>query len=162
VSVEFSGPEQIYYEVSGDSLTAVAQLISLGDEAGKSEWLPRYDYAAIGDNLSSITVTVSTKITMPQWSGYASASQPEKDEWDRFVVALQNHDQGYIELVIQQLSNIDEQMIGRSVSDAGRAWDNALEAVALASDAYDRRTDHGRNQGTIINPCDDDAVSNTS
>jgi hypothetical protein len=141
MSVEFSGPERVACDIDGDNLAAVAEAISRKDEAGKAEWVPRYDYQVTGSNLSSVTVT---------WSGYGSARQAEKDEWDRFLAALETHEQGHIDLVVKYLSNIDEQMIGQSLDAAKQAWENALAALQSASDAYDRQSDHGRNQGTII------------
>jgi predicted secreted Zn-dependent protease len=149
--VDFIGPEQVSRTVDGDTLAGVAQVVSQDDEVGKAEWFPRYEYELNGSALSSVTVTVATRITMPEWSGYGSASQAEKDEWDRFLAALQSHEQGHIDLVSQHLSNIDERMTGQSLNGAISTWKEALGDLALASDAYDRESDHGRNQGTIIN-----------
>ena len=87
---------------------------------------------------------------MPQWVEYGSASQPEKDEWDRFIAALEAHEQGHIDIVKQQLSGIDEQMAGQSPDAAKQIWQNALSDLQSASDNYDAQSDHGRNQGTII------------
>ena len=150
MSVEFIDTERASYNINGHSLAAVAEAISQKDEAGMTEWFPRYDYEVTGDNLSSVTVTVRTKITMPQWTEYRSACQLEKDEWDRFVTALETHEQGHIDLIVQYLSNVDSQMLGQSLSDAKQAWEDCLASLRSASEAYDRQSNHGRNQGTII------------
>jgi hypothetical protein len=73
-----------------------------------------------------------------------------KGERDRFFAALQAHEQGHIELVAQELAHVDEELVGKSVEGAARAWQSALDALLLASHAYDDQTDHGRNQGAII------------
>jgi Bacterial protein of unknown function (DUF922) len=100
--------------------------------------------------LSSATVTVGIRMTMPQWIEYGSACQAEKDEWNRFVAALQAHEQGHVDLAVEHLSNIDDRLVGKSVHGAGIAWQRSLDALRSASDAYDRQTDHGRTRGTII------------
>lgn len=150
VSVEFSNTERISCDMHGDNLAAVAEAISQQDEAGKTEWVPRYDYETTGDNLSSVKVTVGTRITTPLWREYGSAPQAEKDEWDRFLAALETHEQGHVGLVVKYLSNIDSQMVGQSVDGAKREWERALAALQSASNAYDVQSDHGRNQGTTI------------
>ncbi len=148
MSVDFSDTESAYSDVHGSTLAAVAAVISRQDEAGKAEWFPTY--ALTADDPPAVTVTVKTKITMPRWPEYGSAAQAEKDEWDRFFAALQTHEQGHIDLVKQQLSGIDDQMTGNSPDAAKQIWGNALRDLQSASDSYDTQTDHGRNQGTII------------
>jgi hypothetical protein len=147
VSVDFSGPERVYADVHGSTLAAVASVTSQLDEAGKAEWFPTYTWSS--DDPPSATVTVKTKITMPRWREYGSASQPEMDEWDRFFAALLAHEQGHIDLVTQHLSGIDEQM-GQSPDAAKHVWAGALADLQAASDSYDVDSDHGRNQGTTI------------
>ncbi|MGB8645246.1 MAG: DUF922 domain-containing protein [Anaerolineae bacterium] len=150
MSVEFLDTEQVSYDVQADTLMAAAETFSQMDEAAKTEWFPRYDYQTTGNELSNATITVGTRITMPHWSGYSSASQAEKDEWDRFFAALQAHEQGHLDLVMQHLDHVDEPLVGKSVDGAAQVWQSALAALLSASRAYDGQTDHGRNQGTII------------
>ena len=150
MSVEFGDTTWISKPVAGTTLAAAAAAISQMIEAAKTEWFPRYSYETTGDVISSAAVTVKTQVTMPSWSGYGMASQAEKDEWDRFCTALRTHEQGHIQLVVDQLSGVDEQLVGKSVDGAAQAWEDALSGLRSASDAYDDTTDHGRNQGTIV------------
>jgi predicted secreted Zn-dependent protease len=150
MSLDFSDTEWVSAPVGGTTLAAVAATVSQMQEAAKTEWFPRYVSETTGGLISSVTVTVKTRVTMPDWSGYATVSQAEKDEWDRFCAALRAHEQGHIQLVLDNLSGIDEQLVGKSASDAAQAWSDALAGLKSASDAYDDSTDHGRNQGTTI------------
>lgn len=150
MSVQFLDTEQVSYAVNADTLTAAAELISQKAEAGKAEWFPRYDYETTGSEISNATITVRTRTTMPQWSRYSSASQAEKDEWDRFFASLQAHEQGHIELVMRHLDHVDEQLVGKSVDGAAEAWQSTLDALLSASREYDSQTDHGRSQGATI------------
>jgi predicted secreted Zn-dependent protease len=146
--VDFADTERASSDVHGGTLAAVASVISQMDEAGKAEWSPTYIMTA--DDAPAVTVTVKTKITMPRWSEYGTACQAEKGEWDRFFAALETHEQGHIDLVRQHLGGIDEQMAGQSSDGAKQLWVSALQDLQSASDSYDADTDHGRNQGTVI------------
>jgi predicted secreted Zn-dependent protease len=151
VSVEFLDPQWTLEPVDGPSLAAVAETISQMLEAGKTEWFPRYTYETDGDDLvSSVAVTVEMQVTLPSWVEYDSSSDPEKTEWDRFCGALRSHEEGHIEIVQSNLSGVDALMVGKSVEDAAQAWANAQTTLQSASNDYDTATDHGRNQGAMI------------
>jgi predicted secreted Zn-dependent protease len=150
VPVEFGDTEWTTKSVGGATLAAVAQAISQMDEAAKTEWFPAYTADTADGALINVAVTVRTKVTMPQWSGYDNATQAEKDEWDRFFIALRAHEQGHLDLVTSQLSGIDDRLAGHSTSDASATWTNALRELTSASNAYDASNDHGRSQGTVI------------
>jgi predicted secreted Zn-dependent protease len=150
MSVDFPDTTQSTYDLAGQTLADVAAEIAAQDEAAKTEWFPHYDYTTTGDALATATVVVPTKITMPRRPSYSSAGDADRREWDRFQAALQAHEQGHVDLVTQNLTGIDDRLVGNTVADANRIWANALNLLQAASDAYDRDTDHGRNQGTII------------
>jgi predicted secreted Zn-dependent protease len=150
VSTEISDAEQASYDLQGATLADVAAEIALKDEAAETEWFPQYSYTTSGQQLASAEVTVRVRITMPRWPGYDSAPSADRSEWDRFLAALQTHEQGHVDLVFQYLSNVDDRLVGQSPAAASEAWDNILAALKSASDLYDRETNHGRTQGTII------------
>jgi predicted secreted Zn-dependent protease len=99
--------------------------------------------------VSDVAVTVRTRVTLPDWSG-STASEAEKAEWSRFCAALRDHEQGHVDLVLDRLSHVDQSLIGKASGDASKAWDDALNTLSTASAAYDDATDHGRNQGCVI------------
>jgi len=152
MSVEFGETEWIAKSVSGNTLTAVAKTISHmpAGEAAAAEWLPRYDYQTVGEVLTDVLVTVETRITMPRWSSYETAPEAEQSEWDRFCSALRAHEQGHIDLVVEHLHDIDERLVGKSASAAQQVWAKALDSLESANSAYDQETDHGRNEGAVI------------
>jgi len=157
MSVEFSDIEWTTYDVSADSLAAAADAMSGLSEAATTEWFPRYEYEADGA-LTSASVTVATKVTMPRWVGWASASAGERTEWDRFCKALRAHEDGHVKLITKHLADVDARLVGKSPIAAQKAWADALSALDAASRAYDQQTDHGRRFGTIIDLDAVDAV----
>lgn len=72
--------------------------------------------------VSSITTNLGCEILLPNWTGYDSATQAEKQEWDRFIAALTTHEQGHCD---------------RYLTDANRqAFQNAV-AAALGGQSID-------------------------
>jgi predicted secreted Zn-dependent protease len=151
MSVDFRDTEWRVVDVDATSLSAAAEAISQMNEAAETEWFPSYEYKTTAGRLADVAVTVRIRVTMPQWTGYALAPKEEKDEWDRFCAALHEHERGHIDLVVQHLSGVDERLVGTSEVTAKREWERALAALNSASQSFDRETNHGRNQGTIIN-----------
>lgn len=151
VAVQFGETQWVLRPVFGSTLEAVAETIAVMAEAAETEWFPSYVTTLTDDVVSDAAVTVNSRVTMPQWEGYSRAMPVERGEWDRFFAALRMHEQGHLDLVVQRLSDVDTKLVGLSSQSAAVAWEATLEALAAASDAYDAATDHGRNQGTVIN-----------
>ncbi|HSS08854.1 MAG TPA: DUF922 domain-containing protein [Acidimicrobiales bacterium] len=151
LTTQFGHVERVTYNVSGATLRDVAGAIAHLPEAGSTEWFPHYDYNS--DERGAVTevnVRVGWRVTLPSWVGYDGACQLERDEWDRFFAALDAHEQGHIDVATGHLSVLDELMLGGSAHQAGVVFEQALQQLQAASDAYDQSTDHGRNTGTII------------
>lgn len=146
----FRPTQQALRDVEGPTLADVAAVIADEPESATTEWFPRYSVDTAAGTVSSATVTVDTKVTMPRWPGYTTASAAERREWDRFWAALHQHELGHVDLVKSQLCGIDAQLLGESADSARQIWDNALDALRSANEAYDLETDHGRAQGTVI------------
>ncbi|HEX7766172.1 MAG TPA: DUF922 domain-containing protein [Nitrospira sp.] len=149
MSVEFVATEWDSYDVQAETLEEAAEAISDLEEAATAEWFPRYEYEA-DQFVTSAVVTVATKITMPRWVGVESAGAAERAEWERFCAALRSHEEGHVQLVTKVLADVDTHLIGESVDAARKVWDRTLEALAVASRAYDLQTDHGRKLGTVL------------
>jgi predicted secreted Zn-dependent protease len=151
MSVDFHETEWRLYDINGAAtLAAAAAVLSRRREAGTTEWFPRYDCTTSHDRITGVAVSVRTVVTMPRWSGYESASEADKREWDRFCAALRTHEQGHLQLVRHHFADLDQRLAGKTPAAARRLWTAALAALEGASRNYDRDTDHGRQQGTII------------
>ena len=150
MTVHIKDPEVHMYDVPGHTLTEAATVIASMAEAGKAEWWPQFVYESDNGVVSSVTVTVPQRQTMPRWSGYADADQPVKGEWDRFWRALDSHEQGHFDLVTQHLANLDRVLVGQPVHDVQRVFADAVAALDAASSAYDVQTSHGVTQGTTL------------
>ena len=140
------------HEYHGHTLEQVAHQIEQQAEAGHTHWVTRWHVMERNDDhtIKRAEVEVWLEITMPHWAEYASATPAEQAEWDRFVQALQAHEDGHVEIVRQYTENADVMLEGLSEHDATQQWQTNDQALQQASNAYDTSNDHGRNAGTTI------------
>jgi predicted secreted Zn-dependent protease len=151
MATQFGEVEWECYGVSGATLAEVAAAISHLPEAGSTEWFPRYEYETDEHGiLTSATVTVGWRITLPHWDGYDAAGHAAQHEWHRFWTALEAHERGHLDIAEELFRDLEEHLVGKSAGRAQRVFDHAVHAVQTASDVYDRHNDHGRTEGTVI------------
>lgn len=122
---------------------------------------------------ASITRTITswsikTTITLPKWTGYDSACDAEKAEWDRFLAALTAHEEGHDKASEDALKNANPLT---TITGVGSACDEATAvanaqadlaakyaaegqrvqaAIDAANTQYDTDTDHGATQGAVL------------
>ena len=65
MTIHISDPEMRMYDVPGNTLSEVATVIASMAEAGKAEWWPQFQYESDDDVVSSVTVAVPQRKTMP-------------------------------------------------------------------------------------------------
>jgi predicted secreted Zn-dependent protease len=150
MSIDYSSTDWHYYDVGGATLADVVAAIESYPEAGSAEWWPRYSVATEDGNVTEATITIDTRITLPNWTDRDAASSAEQAEWDRFLQALTEHENGHIHILVTQFTDIDTQMVGKSEHDAKDVFDGAVTQLQQATNDYDSSTDHGRLTGTVV------------
>jgi predicted secreted Zn-dependent protease len=143
-------PQRETYDVDAETLEDFEKAISKRKEAGDTDWTPVYNYDQEDGKVTNVTVTVTIKVTMPNWPGAAKLKGKAKAEWDRFYKALEAHEQGHVKIAQEQFKGLAEKMLGKKEADAKKEFEKAKKAAKDASDKYDKSNDHGRKQGTII------------
>lgn len=140
------------HDVAGHTLEEVANHIAQMPEAGQTHWHPTYAATRWeGNTIAEAHVEVTVTVTMPHWAGASARPAAEQAEWERFLDALHQHEQGHIDLVQAYLANADTLIEGVDEHTAASQWQNNLQALHTASDQYDAGNNHGENEGTIIN-----------
>ncbi len=149
----FHPPVKQGYTISASNLKGVAQYIKQHRKGntGETKWSPTCDVKTSNGKVIDATVDVPITITMPEWSGFAGASGAARGEWERFITALDTHEQGHVLLVGEMLRGLGESMVGKSKSAALGICTKKFSDLKKASKKYDSTTGHGRVQGAVIN-----------
>lgn len=151
-STTIGAPKRETYSVEAKTLREANDVISAREEAGETTWDPRHKLTLDEDGLvTGAHITVGVTITMPSWPGARKLKRPARDEWGRAYRALEEHEQGHVRIVREQMEGVAERMIGLSEEEANAVFDAAVQRLQEASDAFDKGNDHGRGAGTEIN-----------
>jgi predicted secreted Zn-dependent protease len=143
--------ERTSYTVTATTLKAAADQISKREEAGKTNWLPKFSVETDdGGQVTKVTVDVKITVLMPEWAGAGKLGAADKAKWDSFITALEAHEQGHVKQAREKLADVGQSMIGQTKKAAGDTFKAALKDLQDTSDAYDTETDHGRNKGCEI------------
>ncbi len=144
-------PTRSTYSVSG-SLQDAADTVAGRTEAGSETSTPSMDTVTDNGRILSVKVTVAQAIELPSWADRASGTAAQQAEWDRFSGALSKHEDGHVQKDVKAWTGAHTKIAGK-LEDAGNAaFDKISNAADQANADYDTATDHGRNQGTIIDP----------
>jgi len=145
-------PSASSYTVSG-TLRQAAGAVAARPEAGATITTPALDIAPGGKWPTHVQVTVTQVVVLPEWDGKASATQNQRNEWDRFKAAITAHEAGHVATDVKAFANAHARIKSRKTRPEG---ETEFDTIATQSDtdnaAFDTRTDHGRNTGTSMNP----------
>lgn len=159
-----------YYEVTGETPAEIWREMRAKGPVGKDgskynattpwnlRW--RYPYARSADGCATgpVTVKLSVVYNMPRWDRPPGASATVARQWDRYIEALEEHEQGHADFGRQTASDIERALeaippqrtcdeLSRLANDTGR---EILEENRPREREYDRRTNHGATQGTAF------------
>ncbi len=150
-ATETIGPEvATSHPVAATSLADVATALAARPEAGHVAWSADMRFGASAGAIDAVEVSVTIDLEMPDWTPPPTMLPRARAEWHRWYAALLAHEQGHIDLVHAHFDGLAPRIIGRSPREGDRTFRAAKGALGRASTAYDRRTSHGRRQGTIM------------
>lgn len=142
------------YDVSAPDLSGAADIITAEPEAGRCDWQITYEWDGTNRNgtAAGLTVHLTITIRLPHWVEREQASHAERDEWDRFLAALRDHEEGHKQIARAGARALEERLRQTQASDLQTAFDEEQAKIQAQSDAYDRANDHGRKPppGTTI------------
>ena len=171
VPAESSWDENIeYYSFSAADLRAAhtnmfrASPIVIGGRkfsgVMKWEWEWRAKYTTLGGQCVPervITRAVST-IILPKWENYEDASYSERREWDRAQKVLLRHEKKHERIAKMAVAEFERKANALGPEDDCDAvtaslnllFDRYMGLANHQNKSYDKRTDHGRTEGTVL------------
>jgi len=157
-----------HYLVTGSNIKELRDAVALlGPKrdgrafGGFTAWALRWTFAARpngrGFETTRITVAVDAIVTLPRWEMTRSAEGATRTEWNRYVLALADHEAGHVAVATAAADDVAallHDLQAESPLSLHRKGDRlARERVAIArseEDAYDVRTRHGLSQGARL------------
>lgn len=147
-------PTKSGYTVSG-TLREAANAVAARPEAGATITAPSLnpDLRIAGGWPAHVQVTVTQAVVLPEWDGKASATQNQRNEWDRFKAAITAHENGHVAVDKTSYANAHGKIRAKKTrAEASTEFDTIATQDDTDNDTFDTTTDHGRNAGTNINP----------
>ncbi|SEK72406.1 Predicted secreted Zn-dependent protease [Pseudoxanthomonas sp. GM95] len=107
--------------------------------------------------VADVRVLLQVLLTTPVWRERWKAPSALATTWDRYLSALQTHEDGHISIARQAADRLGTQVEGLSAPScpalearAKSLRDEAMDALKRAHADYDRSTQHGRTQGAVL------------
>ena len=129
---------------------------------GMCTWKITWSYAAAGGagkcGLQKLSMKVEAVIDLPRWTNRGSGPPALQAEWDRFIVALRQHEDGHKDNGVRAANDLAGRLRALPPEKDCAALDAKIRAVGerviaehrLADQAYDRSTGHGATQGAVL------------
>lgn len=147
------------YPVHGRSPRAIREAMNAarpGDSSGdRFDGLTTWRYASRwmrgpdGDcNPATAEITVQLTVTLPELTSRDQLSSGERADWDRYLLALANHEHNHVRIALAGAEQMQTFMRGApdcATMQAARA--HIGESVNAASRIYDANTRHGATEG---------------
>jgi predicted secreted Zn-dependent protease len=159
-----------FYPVSGRTAHDLkAQMKKAGPGAeskiwgdARTKWQVNWNYGLMqvsgGCRINGVTTSVHVTFIMPRWANQADGSPELKETWDKFVNALQKHEDGHKEHGIHAAQEIESEIArlqpmrscGEVQSAANRRANTIIEKYRKKDLYYDILTIHGTTQGAVF------------
>lgn len=159
-----------FYSVSGNTSRDLrAQMNKAGPGAesilggdARTKWEVKWSYGLVqipgGCRINNATTSVHVTYVMPRWTNPADGSPELRAKWDKFVKALQKHEDGHKDHGIHAAQEIEAEITRlrplRSCADMQRAVNTTanriLEKYRKEDQYYDVFTIHGMTQGAVF------------
>lgn len=159
-----------YYYIDGASATVLAAQLDQNGPVGADgnryagrtrwdiQWKFRHQQQGTACSIKDVAVAVGIALTLPKWRAENKGAPGLKALWTKFLDALQRHENGHKEHAVKAGKEIEAAVLAvkpasncEDLEASANAAAQAIEAKYQALDVeYDRKSDHGRNQGATL------------
>jgi predicted secreted Zn-dependent protease len=140
-----------YYDVSGSILTEVAQQLD-PEEWGRCTYTYTYNYETTNGQTTKVDLELALTIRLPRWqgAGWDKASLRAKQEWERMIQALLNHEEAHAAIARQWAPRFKERLLRQAESKVRTRFEQTCNAVDKETKQFDQRTQHGQAMGVTL------------
>jgi len=139
------------------TLAEVARRVaSIGVGLAHADWSFDWGWQQSAQGVFSVDLTMQLTMEMPVWSRKSSRPLAEQREWDRFLRALRQHEDGHHVICRREVQVMYRAMNGANQTNVQSVHNREGARIDRLNVEYDRSTDHGRRQtgphgDTVIN-----------
>lgn len=139
------------------TLADVARRVAaIGVGIAHAEWSFEWSWQTSAQGVFSVDLTMNLTMEMPVWSRKGSRPLPEQREWDRFLRALRQHEDGHHDICRREVQAMHRAMNGANQNTAQSVFNREAARIDRLNVEYDRRSHHGTRQtgphgNTVIN-----------
>jgi predicted secreted Zn-dependent protease len=122
-------------------------------EWGRCTWKMDMDYSGKNGAIKSITLTTSTRIELPTWTGYKNAPQECQDEWNRMLRVLTEHEFQHRSILKIHSAEFKQQLESNppaSADDLEKRTTAWLKEQDNRQKKYDKDSKNGQNEGVYL------------
>jgi predicted secreted Zn-dependent protease len=158
-----------YYTLTGSTLREIHQSFrqarpwrATGGHDGFTVWSVTWRFGTTYNGsvcrVTTFSTTTTIAITLPRWVAPTNADVSLKAEWDRYIQALGKHEYGHAQVALaaaaeiqKRAKEVPEDASCESLKQRVHSTcDSVVQKYKQMDDAYDQRTDHGRNDGARL------------
>jgi predicted secreted Zn-dependent protease len=103
-------------------------------------------------DLATAAVTRRLTVVLPHWDPEPDTDPGLLADWERYVRAVADHERGHVELLVAGADRIPPAIRAATCATADAVGHAVLDELRAENAAYDRDTNHGRNQGAWFGP----------
>ena len=159
-----------FYDVQGNDLREMRKWMEdhgpAGDDGvryhGYTKWSVGWSFRFAPNGqaceIQSIETKLEATMTLPRWNKPDRASKRIEQEWERYIAALRQHEDGHYGIAVSAAEEIKRRLFGLTKESGCQAFADDINDKAKAviaefrakESAYDAATDHGVTQGAQL------------
>ncbi|MCJ7443510.1 MAG: DUF922 domain-containing Zn-dependent protease [Methanotrichaceae archaeon] len=160
-----------YYDISGtteEELYEQLQWLAPAGDDGKKHWSvthwdTNWEYSTTEDEegncqIENAQVDLDVEVEFPRWIPPKNTSSELVAEWENFIKALAEHENGHVKFVNENSGAVNAAISGLDCYSADGAASSALGYIEQLNNEYDDKTNHGGTKGAIFPPSDNISV----
>lgn len=156
-----------YYSVTGSTLREIQRSMMHNrpanvDREALTEWSVRAKFSVAkfqgGYRCGGFTTTTTIRMILPRWTAPEGVPESVRHEWERFINALKQHEQGHALFALTTAGQINRRVAEVGIEPDPESLKSRVDGIVAQTiqesrereREYDRLTRHGVEQGAVL------------
>ncbi len=151
-----------YYDVHGETqetIFASVRAAALGTDpdaptSALTQWSPRFSWDTTtgpgGCFTRSPRVDMEVIVTLPRLANADKASPQALAAWKAYMAVIERHEAGHARIAFAHADDFAREALGARCEQMRPIGQRIIDRITALQEDYERRTQHGRAQGDIV------------